>query len=154
MTRRELYPPIEPYESSQRPKIASAVPKNATTRTVVSNPARSQSRSAVVSPRARSSSSVGRLGGYRANAAGGWTALRRSAGLLPEEASEEEAYVGRRFADLASHLLDAVGAFHERGILLGDLSPSNVLVDPGVEARVTARVRRAPWRSVVAALPS
>jgi superfamily II DNA or RNA helicase len=37
---------------------------------------------------------------YRANAAGGWTALRRSAGLLPGEASEEEVYLGRRFADL------------------------------------------------------
>jgi hypothetical protein len=37
---------------------------------------------------------------YRANAAGGWTALRRSAGLLPGEGSEEEAYLGRRFADL------------------------------------------------------
>jgi hypothetical protein len=37
---------------------------------------------------------------YRANAAGGWTALRRSAGLLPGEASDEEAYLGRRFADL------------------------------------------------------
>jgi hypothetical protein len=37
---------------------------------------------------------------YRANAAGGWTALRRSAGLLPGEASEQEAYLGRRFADL------------------------------------------------------
>ena len=37
---------------------------------------------------------------YRANAAGGWTALRRSAGLLQGEASEEEAYLGRRFADL------------------------------------------------------
>lgn len=37
---------------------------------------------------------------YRANAAGGWTALRRSAGLLPGESSEEEAYLGRRFADL------------------------------------------------------
>ena len=37
---------------------------------------------------------------YRANAAGGWTALRRSAGLLPEETSDEEVYLGRRFADL------------------------------------------------------
>lgn len=37
---------------------------------------------------------------YRANAAGGWTALRRSAGLLPGDASDEEAYLGRRFADL------------------------------------------------------
>ncbi len=37
---------------------------------------------------------------YRANAVGGWTALRRSAGLLPGELSEEEAYLGRRFADL------------------------------------------------------
>ena len=37
---------------------------------------------------------------YRANAAGGWTALRRSAGLLQGEASEAEAYLGRRFADL------------------------------------------------------
>jgi superfamily II DNA or RNA helicase/HKD family nuclease len=37
---------------------------------------------------------------YRANAAGGWTALRRTAGLVPGEASEEEAYLGRRFADL------------------------------------------------------
>lgn len=37
---------------------------------------------------------------YRANASGGWTALRRSAGLLPGEASAEEAYLGRRFADL------------------------------------------------------
>ncbi len=37
---------------------------------------------------------------YRANAAGGWTALRRSAGLLPGKGSEEEAYLGRRFADL------------------------------------------------------
>jgi superfamily II DNA or RNA helicase/HKD family nuclease len=37
---------------------------------------------------------------YRANAAGGWTALRRSAGLVPGEASDEEAYLGRRFADL------------------------------------------------------
>ncbi len=37
---------------------------------------------------------------YRANAAGGWTALRRSAGLLPGEASDEETYLGRRLADL------------------------------------------------------
>ena len=37
---------------------------------------------------------------YRANAAGGWTALRRSAGLLPGEASQEEAYLGQRFASL------------------------------------------------------
>ncbi len=37
---------------------------------------------------------------YRANAAGGWTALRRSAGLLPGDPSDEEAYLGRRFADL------------------------------------------------------
>ncbi|MGH8686155.1 MAG: DUF3427 domain-containing protein, partial [Burkholderiales bacterium] len=37
---------------------------------------------------------------YRANRDGGWTALRRSAGLLPGEASDEEAYLGRRFADL------------------------------------------------------
>jgi hypothetical protein len=37
---------------------------------------------------------------YRANAAGGWTALRRNAGLLSGEASDEEAYLGRRFADL------------------------------------------------------
>jgi hypothetical protein len=37
---------------------------------------------------------------YRANADGGWTALRRSAGLLPEAATDEEAYLGRRFADL------------------------------------------------------
>jgi len=37
---------------------------------------------------------------YRASAAGGWTALRRSAGLLAGEGSEEEAYLGRRFADL------------------------------------------------------
>ena len=37
---------------------------------------------------------------YRANATGGWTALRRSAGLLSGDASDEEAYLGRRFADL------------------------------------------------------
>jgi superfamily II DNA or RNA helicase/HKD family nuclease len=37
---------------------------------------------------------------YRANAAGGWTALRRSAALLVPEASEEESYLNRRFADL------------------------------------------------------
>lgn len=37
---------------------------------------------------------------YRAKSAGGWTALRRSAGLLQGEASGEEAYLGRRFADL------------------------------------------------------
>lgn len=37
---------------------------------------------------------------YRANAAGGWTALRRSAGLLPGDVADEEAYVGRRYADL------------------------------------------------------
>jgi superfamily II DNA or RNA helicase/HKD family nuclease len=37
---------------------------------------------------------------YRANAAGGWTALRRSAGLLQGDASEDETYLGRRFADL------------------------------------------------------
>ena len=37
---------------------------------------------------------------YRANRDGGWTALRRSAGLLAGEASKEEAYLGSRFADL------------------------------------------------------
>lgn len=37
---------------------------------------------------------------YRANRAGGWTALRRSAGLLPGEVSKEEAYLGNRFANL------------------------------------------------------
>jgi superfamily II DNA or RNA helicase len=37
---------------------------------------------------------------YRANAAGGWTALRRSAGLLPGAAAEDEVYIGRRFSDL------------------------------------------------------
>lgn len=37
---------------------------------------------------------------YRTNANGGWTALRRSAGLLAGEASDDEAYLGRRFSDL------------------------------------------------------
>jgi hypothetical protein len=37
---------------------------------------------------------------YRANRDGGWTALRRSAGLLQGEASKEETYLGSRFADL------------------------------------------------------
>ena len=37
---------------------------------------------------------------YRANAAGGWTALRRSAGLIVGQASEDEKYIGRRFSDL------------------------------------------------------
>lgn len=37
---------------------------------------------------------------YRTNAASGWTALRRSAGLLPHNTSDEETYLGRRFADL------------------------------------------------------
>jgi hypothetical protein len=37
---------------------------------------------------------------YRANRDGGWTALRRSAGLLQGEASKEEAYLNSRFADL------------------------------------------------------
>jgi superfamily II DNA or RNA helicase len=37
---------------------------------------------------------------YRANAAGGWTALRRSAGLLSGEVSEDEKYIGRRLSDL------------------------------------------------------
>lgn len=37
---------------------------------------------------------------YRANRDGGWTALRRSAGLLPGDPTDKEAYLGRRFADL------------------------------------------------------
>lgn len=37
---------------------------------------------------------------YRANREGGWTALRRSAGLLQGAASKEETYLGSRFADL------------------------------------------------------
>jgi superfamily II DNA or RNA helicase/HKD family nuclease len=44
---------------------------------------------------------------YRASAAGGWTALRRSAGLLPGESSDEETYLGRRFSDLL-HSNDAL----------------------------------------------
>lgn len=31
---------------------------------------------------------------YRANAAGGWTALRRSAGLITGAATDEEGYIG------------------------------------------------------------
>lgn len=36
----------------------------------------------------------------------------------------------RRFSTLTRHLLRAIETFHARGILLGDLSPSNILVDP------------------------
>lgn len=35
-----------------------------------------------------------------------------------------------RFARLGLHLLEAVEAFHRRGVLIGDLSPSNILIDP------------------------
>lgn len=37
---------------------------------------------------------------YRSSGRSGWTCLKRQAGLLPEEASQEEEYFGRRFADL------------------------------------------------------
>lgn len=37
---------------------------------------------------------------YRGSGRSGWTCLKRQAGLLPEEASQEEEYFGRRFADL------------------------------------------------------
>lgn len=37
---------------------------------------------------------------YRANRDAGWTALRRSAGLVQGKASEAETYLGRRFSDL------------------------------------------------------
>lgn len=40
-----------------------------------------------------------------------------------------EAWVPK-FRDLASSLLDALEAVHEEGVLVGDLSPQNVLVDP------------------------
>lgn len=37
---------------------------------------------------------------YRSSGRSGWTCLKRQAGLLPGEASQEEEYFGRRFADL------------------------------------------------------
>lgn len=37
---------------------------------------------------------------YRGSGRSGWTCLKRQAGLLPGEASQEEEYFGRRFADL------------------------------------------------------
>ena len=37
---------------------------------------------------------------YHGSGRSGWTCLKRQAGLLPEEASQEEEYFGRRFADL------------------------------------------------------
>lgn len=37
---------------------------------------------------------------YRGSGRSGWTCLKRQAGLLPGEATQEEAYFGRRFADL------------------------------------------------------
>lgn len=37
---------------------------------------------------------------YRNNAVSGWTALRRSAGLIQDQEPAEEAYIGRRFSDL------------------------------------------------------
>lgn len=37
---------------------------------------------------------------YRSSGRSGWTCLKRQAGLLPGEASQEEEYFGKRFADL------------------------------------------------------
>ena len=53
-------------------------------------------------------------------------------GLLVQRpvTAERVALFCDRFARLALGLLDAVEAFHGRGVLLGDLSPSNILVDP------------------------
>lgn len=53
-------------------------------------------------------------------------------GLLVQRPATHESVHAfcRRFAKLALHLLDAVETFHGRGVLLGDLSPSNILVDP------------------------
>lgn len=53
-------------------------------------------------------------------------------GLLLQRPVTEEAIdrFCRSFGQLGLNLLEVVEAFHTRGILIGDLSPSNILVDP------------------------
>ena len=61
---------------------------------------------------------------YRGSGRSGWTCLKRQAGLLPEEASQEEAYFGRRFADLL-HVDDV-----ERLAFLAQVTQSRVAHEP------------------------
>ena len=66
-----------------------------------------------------------------------WTAFRARSDFAVPVAPRDRARL-RRFcaqaADAALNLLDAVQAVHERGVVLGDLSPANVLVNPDTRA--------------------
>jgi predicted Ser/Thr protein kinase len=58
--------------------------------------------------------------------------LRAQEGFILLGGMEDPAYVNRfcrTWRDLALRLLDAVEAIHERGVILGDISPGNVLMD-------------------------
>ncbi|HYW91508.1 MAG TPA: class III lanthionine synthetase LanKC [Gammaproteobacteria bacterium] len=62
-----------------------------------------------------------------------WAAFRARSDFAIAAAPRDRTII-RRFcveaAEAALNLLDAVAAVHERGVVLGDLSPANVLVDP------------------------